>query len=126
MAKAKGWTNEQAQAALTEMSTAIGEQHTRFRTELNAHPEVGGAALEQAQLNATRALDRFLPASTPEGAQLRTAITKSGYGNFAPLVVLLSRIGKAMGEDRSLATDRAAGSGQVDIVELFYGKQPAS
>jgi hypothetical protein len=100
IARAKGWTNEQAQAALEEMGTSLAEQTTRFRHELDADPEVGGAHLEQAQVWAKRALDRFLPEGSPQGQRFRMAMNKSGYGNFLPLVTLLARIGKAMSEDQ--------------------------
>ena len=99
MATAKQWTNEEAQAALTEMSDELTAQSTRFRTQLDADPEIGGTQLEQAQVHATRALDRFLPSTTEEGAAFRMAMAKSGYGNYAPFVKLLARIGKAMSED---------------------------
>jgi hypothetical protein len=111
MAKAKGWTNEQAQAALTEMGEAVAAQHSRFRSTLEAHPEVGGANLAAAQQDAMRFLDRFLPATSPEGAEFRAAMVKSGYGNYAPLVLALSRAGKAMGEDRPAIGGVAAASG---------------
>jgi hypothetical protein len=47
-----------------------------------------------------RALDRFLPASEPLGARLRTELTKTGKQHDPAVVLLLSRIGKAMREDR--------------------------
>jgi len=94
------------------MSSSLAAQHVQFRTQLEAHPEIGGAHLEAAQQNAVRALDRFLPATSPEGQQLRTAMNKSGYGDYAPLVVLLSRIGKAMAEDRPIGG--GGGAGGVD------------
>jgi hypothetical protein len=100
MAKAKGWSNEQAQAALSDLNESLTAQKQAFRTELEQHPEIGGAHLTRATERAVRALDRFLPASSPEGAQLRAVMTKTGYGDYAPLVLLLSRIGNAMAEDR--------------------------
>lgn len=99
MAKAKGLTNEQAQAALTEMHSTLSAQHTTFRTELAADTEVGGAQLEATQLQAKRFMDRFLPEHEPDGRRLREAINKSGYGNWVPLIKMLARAGKAMGED---------------------------
>ena len=111
IAKEQKWTNEAAQAALTQMSTDLAAQSARFRTELEADTEIGGANLERAQLDATRALDRFLPATTEEGKQLRVAMNKSGYGNYRPLVKLLARIGKAMGEDQPGAGGGGAGGG---------------
>jgi hypothetical protein len=111
IAKENKWSNEAAQAALQRMSEDLSAQSTRFLTELQADTEIGGANLERAQLDAKRALDKFLPANTPEGQTFRTAMNKSGYGNYAPFVKLLSRIGKAMGEDSPGAGGAGAGGG---------------
>lgn len=110
MARAKGLTNEQAQAVVNELGDGLVAQRARFRTVLDAHPEVGGDQFAAAQENAQRALDRFLPADTPDGKALRAVMDKSGYGNYAPLMVLLARIGKSMGEDATLGT-HAGGPG---------------
>lgn len=112
IAKAKAWTNDEAQAALTEMVEQTTAQHARFTEQLQSHPEVGGAHLEAAQARALKALDRFLPAESPEGQELRSALNKSGYGNYAPLVLLLSRIGAAMSEDT--LPRHGAGGGAAD------------
>lgn len=118
-AKAKGLTNEQAQAALTEHAQALEAQATRFLETTQAHPEVGGANLEAAQANAQRVLEKFLPAATPEGAELRKAMDKSGYGNYAPFVVLLSRIGRAMSEDQPMSGTRTGGARRSHAEVLF-------
>jgi hypothetical protein len=100
MAKEGGWTNEQAQTALNELQTSLAAQTQTFITELEAHPEIGGVNRGPAQENMLRALDRFLPASEPLGARLRTELTKTGKQHDPAVVLLLSRIGKAMREDR--------------------------
>jgi hypothetical protein len=51
-------------------------------------------------LQAQRVLDRFLPATDPDGQRLRSPLNKTGYGTFRPLVRFLARIGQAMGEDQ--------------------------
>jgi hypothetical protein len=124
MAKARGWTNEQAQAALTEMHSHASETQTRLLSTLQAHPEVGGAQLQAAQAHAVRAMDRFLPASEAEGAELRSMLNKSGYGNYAPMVLLLSRIGKAMGEDRPIGTPTSTPTTPRSAAEVLYGGAP--
>lgn len=100
LAKEKQWSNEQAQAALDEMADSLSTQHITLRRELEADGEVGGAHLERAQLLATRVIDRWLPATHPQGQRLRMDLNKSGHGNYLPLVMLLARIGKAMSEDQ--------------------------
>lgn len=122
MAKTRQLTNDEAQAALNDLAESLGAQHTKFRTELEAHPEVGGANVEAAQQHALRALDKFLPATTPDGAAIRTAMNKSGYGNYAPFVVLLSRIGKAMGEDRPAPPGAPPAGARKSHADVLFGE----
>jgi hypothetical protein len=125
LAKAKNWTNEQAQAALDEFNTSLVDQRKTFRAELDAHPEIGGTHYARAQEDVMRAMDKFLPASAPEGTAFRAALNKSGYGDYAPLVLLLSRIGKAMREDSPPGSGTHALHTPVERVsdeEAFYGK----
>jgi hypothetical protein len=123
MAKQQGLTNDEAQAALGAYEQSLRDQSTKFRSELEADTELGGAHLAQTQRDVLRALDKLVPASTAEGQALRTFLNKSGLGNQAHLVRLLARAGKAMGEDTPVLTSVPRGETQKDIVELFYGKQ---
>lgn len=123
LATAKQWTNEQAQAALAEYNDSLVQQSAAFRAELDAHPEIGGTKFPVAQEHAQRVLDKFLPATAPEGAAFRQALNKSGYGNYAPLMLLLSRIGKAMAEDRPIAAVPAAQTPaeRISTADALYG-----
>ena len=122
MAKAKGWTNEQAQSALTEYGESLSAQSVAFRTQLEAHSEIGGTNLEAAQIQANRALDRFLPADSAEGKTFRSQMAKTGYGNWTPVVLLLARIGKAMGEDTPVGGLRAGdGGAKKSHAEVLFG-----
>jgi hypothetical protein len=122
LAKEKGWTNEQAQAAVTEHASALAAQSTQFLSDLKAHTEVGGEKLAVAQQLSRSVIDKFLPADSPEGQVLRSGLDKTGYGNWTPLVLLLSRIGKAMAEDAPLGTDSARGAGAPrDAAAVLYG-----
>jgi hypothetical protein len=123
-ARERGLSNEQAAAALEALPDALASQVSRFRADVEKHPEVGGDKLQAAQANALKALDHFLPADTPEGKALRRGLDVSGYGNYAPLVVLLARIGKAMGEDGGVGSVKAAsktGGEKKDAATLLYG-----
>ena len=121
-AKALGWSNDDAQGVLTEMAQSLTEQAAKFRTELDADPEVGGTKLAHAQVAALRVLDRFLPASEPQGARFRSVMNKSGYGNFLPIVTLLARIGQAMGEDQpGAASSRAFQAQPRSAAERLFG-----
>jgi hypothetical protein len=121
IAKEHKWSQEAAQAALVRMSEDLSAQSQRFLTELRADTDIGGANLERAQLDATRAIDRFWPKDSPEGKALRTALTKSGYGNYSPLVKGLARIGKAMGEDQPGAGGSGAGGARRSHADVLFG-----
>jgi hypothetical protein len=103
VAKASKWSNEDAQAEVdahvAREQARITALSNRWADETKADPEVGGEKLVVTQKNITAVLDRFLPASEPDGKILRTALNAGGYGNWRPFVRLMARIGKAMGED---------------------------
>lgn len=120
LARAKNLTNEQAQAAVTEHAIALKAQSDRFLTETQSHTEIGGAHFAAAQQQTQAVLNRFLPPDSPEGKALRAGMDKTGYGNWAPFVLLFSRIGKAMGEDGP--AQRQAASGQRrSAAEVLFG-----
>jgi len=123
LARTEGLTNEAAQQVLAKHSAALVARSTQFLDETRAHAEVGGDKLAAAQLQATAVVDRFLPADTPEGQRLRAVLTKEGLGSFAPFVVLMSRIGKAMQEDQPLS-DRSSrdGAGKRSHADILFGR----
>lgn len=124
IARAKGLSNEAAQAVLTEQAAHLKAQSAAFLTKLHAHPEIGGSNLEAAQLHANTFLDRVLPSATPEGAELRSLFAKTGYGNHPAVVLLLARAGKAMAEDTPI-TDRAGarGAARKSTADVLFGGQ---
>ncbi|HXD72175.1 MAG TPA: hypothetical protein VN628_00490 [Vicinamibacterales bacterium] len=122
IARANNWTNDQAQAALTEHDSALKAQSDQFLTDLRTHAEIGGEHLAVSQQRANAVLDTFLPAESPEGKALRADLNKSGYANYAPLVLLLARIGKSMSEDTSLKAQVVkASAGKRDAATVLYG-----
>jgi hypothetical protein len=120
-ARAAGLTNEQAQAALATRAGELTAQSERFLTATKAHAEIGGANLEAAQQRARAVLDKYLPADSAEGKELRSAMDKTGYGNWAPLVLVLSRIGKAMAEDKPVTPGSERAEKPRDAVSVLYG-----
>lgn len=126
VAKQRGWTQAQAQAQLEAHAESLATQAETYLTATKAHTEVGGAHLEMAQLHARQALDKFLPDTTPEGQALRAGLNKTGFGNWTPLVLLLSRIGKAMAEDGGAGKGGGGGGGgsAKTIAQTLYGDSP--
>jgi hypothetical protein len=122
LAKAKGWTVEQAQEALEEHADAIADRSAAFRAEVDKDPVYGGKHLEQTQLQASRALDRMWPTDSPEHKALGKLLTKTGWGNHRLIVGGLANLGKLMQED-SPGGSRAASGGKPTPEDLFYGKK---
>lgn len=122
MARLQNLSNASAQKVLDNLPAAYAAQADRFLTATKAHAEVGGDKLASAQAAANRAFDHFLPASLPEGAALRRALNVTGYGNFAPLLMWASRVGKAMGEDGGLGA-RPPAEGPKSAAEVLWPNQ---
>lgn len=99
VARAEGWTNEEAQARLNAHSEAIEAQSAAFLAETEADPTYGGEKLEETQRLARAVLEKVRPAGTPRGDALRGILNRSGYGNNLEVIAFLADLGKMMRED---------------------------
>src|SRR5436190_5907031 len=80
-ARDKGWTNEQAQAAVTETIALRAAESAAFRTMVEADPIYGGGNLAETDRLANLALDKVRPKGTPAGDAVRGLLARTGYGN---------------------------------------------
>lgn len=112
-AKASQWTQDEAASELAAMIEERKATHTALLAETQAHPEIGGDKLEVAQKHALLAMNRLLPEDTADGKRFRADINRLGLSSYAPLVLLLSRVGRLMAEDQPGAGNEggAGGSG---------------
>lgn len=108
-ARAKGLTNEQAQAVVTEHVETIAAQSAAYRAETEADATYGGDRLKETQRLANLALDRMAPVGDPQGDALRRDLVRSGFGNKLSVLAALSRLGKLMAEDGPLTGSPAGG-----------------
>lgn len=118
--RAKGWSNQQAQAALEEHIEAIDTQKARFLEETKADPVWGGDKLDATLLLANKALDRLHPKGDKEGERFRRMLTRSGYGNNLAVISHLAKLGKMMAEDGSIPAGTAGGE-KKSAEQLLYG-----
>lgn len=120
LATARGLSNEDAQIALS----GLDEQARMWKSELDVHPEIGGAKFPMAEEHAMRFLDRVVPASTAEGARLREDMKLQGARFYAPLMLALSRAGKMMAEDRpgGMGTATTTPAAPKSMVNQLYSK----
>lgn len=122
IAKARGWTAEQAQQALDDHADAIADRSAAFRAEVDADPVYGGKNLEQTQIQATRALERMWPKGSKEHEALGKLLTKTGFGNHRLIVGGLANLGKLMQEDNP-GGQRPPSGAKASPEEKLYGKQ---
>lgn len=121
LAKAEGWTNEQAQDRVNKHADALVAQSEAFRAATEADPDYGGDKLQDTQRLAQLALDKVRPAGTPRGDAFRRILAKTGWGNHVEVVSFLADLGKMAAEDRPLEEQRVAGGGQKqkDATSLY-------
>lgn len=111
-AKAKGLSNDQAQAKLEEysaMQTAfVQQQQEDFKkqqeawvSEIETDKEIGGKAMKENIELAKRALFAFADDS------FKKVLNESGLGNNPHLIRTFLRIGRRMGEDKLITTGKA-------------------
>jgi outer membrane biosynthesis protein TonB len=125
LARAKSWTNEQAQQALDEHADTMAQQSAAFRAVTEADPTYGGDKLEETQKLAKAALDRLRPAGTPRGDAFRKLLTRSGYGNNIEVISMLADLGRQMAEDQPGAGGGGGGNrgggNKRPAEEVLYG-----
>lgn len=130
VAKASGWSAEDAQAEVaahvTREKARIAQLSGKWADETKADTEIGGDKLSTTQRNVKAALDRFLPETEPDGKALRAALNAGGYGNWRPFVKLLARIGKAMSEDSPLSGHASGGEKSVEDTLYDHPSSKAS
>lgn len=121
VAKAQGWTNEQAQKALEDHARTLAANSATFRAETEADPVLGGEHLAETTKLARMGLEALHPADTDDGKQLRRLLAKTGFGNNRLIVSGLRNLGKRLAEDAPPAGGSSKG-GTKDAATVLYGQ----
>lgn len=121
VARAKGLTNEQAQAEITERAEFMATQSSAFYDQTAEDDTYGGDKLEETETLARAALDKLRPKGTPRGDALRRMLVKTGYGNNLEIVSFLADLGKMMAEDKGAGSSSGATLSET-AAEKLYGK----
>lgn len=121
LARAKGWTNAEAQNAIEEHAVNLANASKAFRAITEKDETYGGDHLPETQRLAKLALDKLAPASDPLGKELRRDLARSGFGNKLSVIAMLVKAGKAFDED---SPGNAAASQNLasDAATAMYGK----
>jgi hypothetical protein len=131
LAKELGLSQEAAQKLVERdaglMSSAsernmaqVREKTEQWAKDAEADKEIGGGNFQSSVTDAKTALDKF---GTPE---FKNLLNQSGVGNHPELIRLLSRVGKAMREDKMVTTSSQPARAQKSFAEAFYPSMSAN
>jgi len=124
IARKAGLTNAQAQKlvdALPPPDAQVTALSDSLRTEMESNKEAGGTREEVDKTVALvkSAVERFLPEPDIQ-ERLATDMTAAGLENYLPLVLLMSRVGKAMAEDTLIAAKGSTPPDTRTTAEIMY------
>lgn len=123
-ARAAGWSNDEAQAALEEY---LGNVKAELEAELavtKTDADYGGDKLPETQRLARLALDRIRPAGHPRRDAFFKVITRAGVFNNLEVVAALADLGKQMAEDTGGQATTTGARAARDPAEVLYGGTP--
>lgn len=121
LARARNWTNDDAQAFVNARAKEFGDLAAAFREETLAHPTYGGTHFADSEKHINRVIDRFAPAGDPLGDEFRRDLAKTGYGSKLSTVAFLTRVGAAMAEDGHVVVQGTGGTETPALSTLLYG-----
>jgi hypothetical protein len=119
VARASGWTNDDAQAALEEHLALIQAQADRYLTDTKSDKEYGGEKFDETKRLANRVVDRIRPAGHARRESFLRFMGRGGAGNQIEVLSFLADLGKLMSEDAPGHT-RASASGNADVATTLY------
>jgi hypothetical protein len=102
-----------------QLMGTILEQRKDWLETAKKDPEIGGTHWDGTISSAAKALDQL---GFPKGSPLRVALDDSGFGNHPEMIRLMSKVGKAIGEDADFARATTGKDKKTDA-EIFYGPQ---
>lgn len=119
IARASGWSQEDAQAALEEHVVTMQALAEEYRAQAMADPEYGGDRFNETQRLARKVIDRVRPAGHPRHESFLRFLARGGAGNHIEVLSFLADLGALMGEDAP-PRGRAAAAGVVDAATKLY------
>lgn len=119
-ARAAGWSNEEAQAAVAEFDGLIKAQSEQFLTDTKADPTYGGEHLAQTQQLARAVIDRIRPDGHPRRESFMAFLNRGGAGNHIEVASFFADLGKLMGEDSPIGGRSGGASGGQGAQKSLY------
>jgi len=122
LARKTGWTNEQAQDAISEHAALEQVLSDQFFAETTADKDYGGDKLAQSQQLAKLVIDRIRPVGHPRREAFTKIITRGGLANHIEMVSFFADFGKLMAEDTATGGSSGLGGGGArDAATVLYG-----
>ena len=123
VARASGWSNDDAQAALLEFLGNVKAEHAVFLEETKADPTYGGEHLAESQQLVKAAIDRLRPVGHARRDSFLAFVNRAGAFNHIEVVAFLTDLGKLMAEDGAgVSTTSGAGKPRAAEDVLYGGK----
>lgn len=120
IAKASGWSNEDAQAALEEHLAHVHAQSEAWKAQTLADTEYGGDHYEATRQLAQKAIDRIRPAGHARRESFLKFLGRGGAGNNLEVVSFLADLGRLMGEDAPVHAPSGGAGGSGDAASRMY------
>lgn len=125
VAKASGYSQDDAQAALDDHLANVKAEHATFLAETKADPDYGGDNLAETQRLANLVIDRIRPVGHAHRDPFRALINRQGAFNHIEVVSFLADLGKLMAEDGAGQSTTGGARKPVSVEEKLYGAKSA-
>lgn len=123
VARANGWSNEDAQAeiadAVVRAQAREALQGTAFLEAAKADPEYGGAKFDETQQDAQRVIDRVRPIGHARREKFLAILDRGGVRHEPEILSVMADLGKLMREDQP-PRSRAERAGEKTTPEVLY------
>lgn len=122
LARASGWTNEEAQAALNEHVTTMRGLSETYLSETTADAQYGGERLDETKRLARLAIAKVRPEGHPYREPFLKFLNRFAGENNINVVAFLADVGKLFAED-SPAVGKQPGGKPKTAEEVLYPAQ---
>lgn len=125
VARASGWSNADAQAALDEHVQTVAAQSARFLTDAKADKDYGGDKFDETTKLAKQAIDRIRPKDHPRREAFDRFLNRGGAGNHIEALSFLADLGRLMGEDGAVRGAGGGGPAKKSTADVLFGETAA-
>ncbi len=125
LAKANGWSNDDAQAQLNDHIETMRALSTSYLDETKADKQYGGDTLEETTKLARLAIAKIRPEGHPYREPFLQFLNRFAGENNINVVAFLADVGRHFAED-SPAIGKGAGGKEKTAEDVLYPSKPAA